>query len=139
MPALEPDVIAALGRALDLEGVVAAYLFGSQARATAGPLSDVDIGVWHERPDPATQLALTAAVTSVLRTDAADVVLLDRAPPALCHAAVRDGVLLVERDHAARIEREVATLHAYVDTAPLRAELRRGLEHRIAEGRFGRA
>jgi predicted nucleotidyltransferase len=37
-----------LARALDREGVVAAMLIGSQARGTAGPLSDIDIAYWYE-------------------------------------------------------------------------------------------
>jgi predicted nucleotidyltransferase len=37
---------ARLARALDAPGVVAASLIGSQASGSAGPLSDVDLGVW---------------------------------------------------------------------------------------------
>jgi predicted nucleotidyltransferase len=37
-----------LRAALDRPGVVAAYLFCSQARGAAGPLSDVDIAVWAD-------------------------------------------------------------------------------------------
>jgi Nucleotidyltransferase domain len=74
VPPLDEAALDRLRDALDREGVVAAMLIGSQARGNPGPLSDVDIAVWH---DP---------------------------------------------DH----------------TAPLRAELGRGVRRRMREGRFGR-
>jgi predicted nucleotidyltransferase len=40
--------------ALDRPGVVAAFLFGSQATGSPGPLSDVDVAVWLE-PAPSPQ------------------------------------------------------------------------------------
>jgi predicted nucleotidyltransferase len=48
-----------LTAALDRDGVVAAMLIGSQARGEVGPLSDVDIAVWHEPDlDPSLRLRL---------------------------------------------------------------------------------
>jgi predicted transcriptional regulator len=51
---------------------------------------------------------------------------------------VRDGQRLIERDHATRVSLEAGAIVEYLDTEPLRAELARGLRHRIEEGRFGR-
>lgn len=132
-----------LARALDREGVVAAMLIGSQARGTAGPLSDVDIAVWHEPGlDPATRLRLrldlATAASRALGTDEVDIVLLNRATPLMRHRAIRDGVRLVDRDPRARVRFETRGLLEYLDTKPLRAELARGLRHRIEEGRLGR-
>jgi predicted nucleotidyltransferase len=45
---LDDDARARLRAALDREGVASVYLFGSQARGQAGPLSDVDLAVWAE-------------------------------------------------------------------------------------------
>lgn len=49
VPPLDAAALRRLRRALDVEGVAAAMLVGSQARGTAGPLSDVDVAVWHDR------------------------------------------------------------------------------------------
>jgi predicted nucleotidyltransferase len=140
---LDEGALQRLARALDREGVVAASLIGSQARDTAGPLSDVDIGVWHDATldSPSRlrlRLALTQAASQALGTDEVDVVLLNGATPLMRHRAMRDGQYLVERDRKTRVTLETRGLLDYLDTAPLRAELARGLRHRIEEGRFGR-
>ncbi len=143
VPTLDAPTLDRLASALDREGVVAAMLIGSQGRGGAGPLSDVDIGVWH-RPglDPAARLRLrldlTSAAARTLGTDEVDVVLLNGATPLMRHRAVRDGRRLVERDPKARVRLEARALLDYLDTKPLRAELARGLRHRIEEDRLGR-
>lgn len=132
-----------LARALDLEGVVAAMLIGSQARGETHPLSDVDIAVWHDPDlDPSQRLRLQldvfAAAEAVLGTDEIDVVMLNRAPPLMRQRAIRDAVRLVERDYDERVRLETRAILDYCDTAPLRAELGRALRRRIREGTFGR-
>jgi predicted nucleotidyltransferase len=143
VPQLSEGDLQRLTHDLDREGVVAASLIGSQARDTAGPLSDVDIGVWHDPTlDPSSRLqlrlALAQAATQTLGTNEIDVVLLNSASPLMRHRAMRDGRPLVERDRKTRVALETRGLLDYFDTAPLRAELARGLRHRIDEGRFGR-
>ncbi len=140
-----PDqtVLNKLGETLDRDGVVAAMLIGSHARGTAGPLSDIDIGVWHEPGiDPSERaalcLSLASAAAAALGTDEVDVVMLNGASPLLRHRAVGDARLLVDRHPKTRVRLEAAALLDYLDTKPLRAELSRGLRHRIEEGRFGR-
>jgi predicted nucleotidyltransferase len=64
--------------------VVAAYLFGSQARGEAGPLSDVDLAVWlDDHPEPgrrvSRQLALSTRAASLLGTDEVELVVLNGA------------------------------------------------------------
>lgn len=143
VPPLDAEALQRLATALDRDGVVAAMLIGSQARASAGPLSDVDIGVWHD-PDLGPgerldlRLELAAAAAAALRTDEVDVVLLNRATPLMRHRAIRDAQRLVERDRGARVRMEAKGILDYLDTKPLRAELARGTRHRIEEGRFGR-
>jgi len=132
-----------LASELDREGVVAASLIGSQARDRAGPLSDVDIGVWHDPTLDSSsrlqlQLALAQSAAQTLGTDEVDVVMLNGATPLMRHRAMRDGRRLLERDRKARVALESRGLLDYLDTAPLRAELALGLRHRIEEGRFGR-
>lgn len=116
--------------------VVAAYLFGSQARGTPGPLSDVDLAVWLDtsldgRRRFSRQLSLMSGAGDVLGTSEAQVVVLDDAPPLLAHRVLRDGFLLTERDPVARVHLETDTIVRYLDTIPLRQELSRGLARRL--------
>lgn len=103
--------------------VVAAYLFGSVARGTAGPRSDVDIGILLASGQPQ-ELGAIGAVTSmhdelegVLRREV-DLVVLNGAAPDLVHRVLRDGLLLYERDHDRRIEFEVQARNHYFDMLP---------------------
>lgn len=143
VPPLDAAALDRLTQALDREGVVAAMLIGSQARGTPGPLSDVDLAIWHvpgldsaDRLD--LQLALASGASRALGTDEVDVVMLNDAPPLMRQRAIRDGKRLVERDHDDRVRLETRAILEYLDTAPLRAELSRGMRRRIKEGRFGR-
>jgi predicted nucleotidyltransferase len=137
------DIRNPLAAALDRNGVVAALLFGSRARGTNRPGSDVDVGVWADPSlDPgeqlALQLALGSAAEEALPGHEIDVVLLNGAPPALRHRALREGVVLVDRQPATRIGLAASAIVEFLDTQPLRDEIAAGLRHRLAEGRFGR-
>lgn len=76
--------------------------------------------------------------SEALGTPEVDVVPLNDATPLMRHRAIRDGRRLIERDRDERVRLETRAILDYLDTAPLRAELSRGLRHRIEEGRFGR-
>jgi hypothetical protein len=65
-------------------------------------------------------------------------VVLNSAPPLLAQRVIRDGELLAERNAPTRIRLETDAVIRYLDTIPLREELGRGLERRLAEGTFGR-
>jgi len=84
------------------------------------------------------QLSLAQGAGRALGTDEIDIVMLNRAPPLMRHRAIRDGKRLVERDRDERVRLETRAILDYLDTAPLRAELGRGVRRRIREGRFGR-
>jgi predicted nucleotidyltransferase len=143
VPPLDKAALGRLRNALDLEGVVAALLVGSRARGNPGPLSDVDIAIWH---DPALdsrarfdlQLALADDAARALGSDEIDLILLNRAPPLMRHRAIREGKRLIERDRDERVRLETRSILDYLDTAPLRAELGRAMRRRMKEGRFGR-
>jgi predicted nucleotidyltransferase len=143
VPILDAAAKTRLAGALDRSGVVAAMLIGSQARGDGGPLSDVDIAVWHEPGlDPSQrlslQLGLASAAVDVLGTSEVDIVMLNGAPPLLRQRAIRDADRLIERDSDERVRLETRAILDYLDTAPLRIELGRGLRRRLKEGRFGR-
>jgi len=101
--------------------VVAVYGFGSQARGTAGPGSDVDMGVLLDRRlSLAEELRLRSEVVEELRRDDIDLVVLNQAPPLLTYEVVAAGQRLFARDakDADRFE-ERAAMECF-DTAYLR-------------------
>lgn len=103
----------------------------------------MDIAIWHDpnldsRGCFDLQLSLASHAGRAFGTDEIDVVMLNHAPPLLRHRAIRDGSRLVERDHDERVRLETRAILDYLDTAPLRTELGRGVRRRMREGRFGR-
>ena len=88
VPVLDDAAMTRLKACLDRDEILAAYLIGSQARGSAGPLSDVDLAILHDPElDPAQRLelrlAIAAAAGAALATTEVDVVLLNAAPPLL--------------------------------------------------------
>lgn len=136
------DLVAKLRERLEPQpDIQFAYLFGSSARGSDGPLSDVDIAVMIAEGGDlyARQLGLIASVSGVVGSKDADVVILNSAPPALGFRVLKEGALLFSRDEPKRIEHWVRTVDQYIDMAPFRKTLDEGLKHRLEEGRFGRS
>ncbi len=124
-------------------GVALAYLYGSQARGDAGPLSDVDVAImfrlaltrkerWRRR------LALGQELMRILGRDDLFVADLAEASPLLKDEVRREGRLLYCADEALRVEFEVEVLREFVDTQPLRDLQWQYLLERIRQGRMGR-
>lgn len=101
--------------------MAALYLFGSQARGTAGRTSDVDLGVLFDVAPQQTidayPVDLIDALTSVFGPHV-DVVVLDHASPDLVHRVLRDGRLLVNRNPSRRVAFEVQKRNEYFDIQP---------------------
>ena len=101
--------------------IVAAYLFGSVARGTARPTSDVDVGVLLAADPPRTVDGLGLELEGQLERrlgERAQVVVLNRAPCDLIHRVLRDGILLLDRDPGVRIRFEVDARNRYFDLQP---------------------
>jgi predicted nucleotidyltransferase len=101
--------------------VVAAYLFGSVARGTAGPRSDVDVGVLLKAAPEPTLEGYLFDYEGVLERNLrkpVQLVVLNTAPPDLVHRVLRDGHLVLERDRSARIQFEVRSRNEYFDPLP---------------------
>ncbi len=117
------DIEATLTRALAQEGpeLIAAYLFGSEARGTAHATSDVDVALLFEAgPRPTLegqpfdlQDRLERALGRTL-----DLLVLNQAPPDLVHRVLRDGRLVLDRSPSARIRFEVHARNEYFDLLP---------------------
>lgn len=114
-------------------GVAAAWLFGSQARGTARPDSDVDVAVlftarprgFEEQP-----WELEARLTQVAGRPV-QVVVANTAPADLVRRVLAEGQLLVDRDRSARVRFQVQSYKEYWDMAPLWATIR-GLPEGVA-------
>ena len=108
--------------------LVAVYLFGSQARGTAGSASDVDVAVVFGAKPVSTLTAQPYALEDELHGllgVPVQLIVLDTAPPDLIHRVLRDGVLVHERDRSARVRFEVAARNAYFDVKPFLDRYRR--------------
>ena len=104
------------------DDIVAAYLFGSVARGDDGAASDVDVAVLYRRDPPPTFEALPLRLEGDIERllgRRAEVVALNRAPVDLCVRVLRDGVVLLDRDRAARIAFEVRTRSTWFDLEPV--------------------
>ena len=108
--------------AADPRGALAVYLFGSYARGTARPESDVDVAVLYGEPPPSTLDAPQFALEGDLETalgKVVQVIVLDTAPIDLIHRVLTDGKLVFERDRSARIRFEVRARAEYLDFEPV--------------------
>jgi hypothetical protein len=102
--------------------VLAAYVFGSVARGTAGPLSDIDVALLVDSgaDHQAVCDRMGDALSRQLGTSRVDVVSLSDAPIPLRYRVVRDGRLVTHRD-ARSLERFIVeTVLHYLDFKPLR-------------------
>lgn len=109
--------------------VIAVYLFGSQARGTAGNHSDIDVGIWLASTPTRfmdVPYALAGELESILGKPV-DLVVMNTASPDLVHRILRDGELLVEHDRKQRIRFEVMVRNQYFDTQHLRDAYRRAV------------
>jgi uncharacterized protein len=110
--------------------IVAAYLFGSVARGTAGARSDLDVAVLYADRPPATLAGLPLDLERRLERlegRPVQVIVLNTAPVGLVHRVLRDGLLLLDRDPSARIRFEVRARNQFFDLQPLVAHYRRRL------------
>lgn len=110
------------------EQFAAVYVFGSLARGTAGPSSDVDLGVLlNARPASTLEGRLLDYEATVERElgRRVHIVVLNDAPPDLAHRVLRDGLVILERDRAARIRFEVRARNLYFDLLPMLTGYRR--------------
>ena len=121
-------------------GVVAVYLFGSQAEGTAGAASDIDLGIVRAQPlrgqADAGELyqALYGIFTDVFDMSGfrdIDIAFLDSASLELRFDAISHGKVVFDDDAHARLDFEERTAALYRDFQPLREESDRAVLQRI--------
>ncbi len=108
-----------------------AYLFGSRAGSTEGPISDYDIAVlFSKAPLHEATYRMAYKLVTLLKTERVDLVVLNRAPIELRYAVITTGIVVYEVNAAMRVEFEAATLSRYGDYLPI---LRRQRQEIIKE------
>jgi predicted nucleotidyltransferase len=145
VPHVKPFDVNELARALAAitagePAIVAAYLFGSVARGTTTPLSDIDVALLVRSDAEAADVCgrVGDALARRCATGRIDVVALNGAPPPLRYHVIRDGRVVVRRD-AGRLERFIAdTVREYLDVQPLRERAFHILRQNILSTTHGR-
>lgn len=101
------------------ERVKLAYLFGSVAEGKEGKLSDVDIAVFLDeslsKPERFNlQLKLISGLTSILKTDRIDLIVMNNAPLLLKYNIIKHGKILKD-DTETKVRVESGILSDYLD------------------------
>ncbi|MEK7540133.1 MAG: nucleotidyltransferase domain-containing protein [Patescibacteria group bacterium] len=99
-----------------------AYLFGSYARGTAGPLSDVDIALLFKSRVNKDKIEskIFADISQLLHTDNIDIIDIETASPLLAHRSVIQGVPLLNHSRHEEAVLKTSILHSYEDSRYLR-------------------
>lgn len=116
--------------------VDAAYVYGSVARGTVTPFSDVDIALLLTTPLPPyerlqMELTIQGDIETTCGLSPVDVRAINEAPLTVRGRIVQQGVLIYERDRARRVAFEVATRKRYFDFAPVACRLRDAFLQRV--------
>ena len=120
---MKPETKEQLARIFKKQKVAFAYLFGSQAKGTAGSLSDIDIAVYFDKEVDATEhfdlkLDVLGEITDLYKTDEIDLIVLNEAPPLLAHRILKEGLLIFSDDDKIRLAYEVKAVLKYLDWKP---------------------
>lgn len=102
-------------------GVVFGYIFGSIAKGTAGPLSDLDVAVFVDSKEKKEMEEAREKIREDLEeklnlADKVDVVVLnEELPPLLENQIVYDGELIFSKDDAKRAHYEARAISRWLD------------------------
>ena len=118
---LPNDIFQLMPKAVDYlhfcDDVLFAYLFGSLAKGSVVPLSDVDIAVYlsEKRDYSEKKVDILGALNDILETDEIDLVILNTAPLSLEMRILENKTVLVEKDTFFRHRYESAVIRKYLD------------------------
>jgi predicted nucleotidyltransferase len=116
---MNTDNIKKLSDCLSKYTVIAAYLFGSEAKGTSGKLSDIDVAVFFNKITDKSdrfdmRLRLSSELSSVMNKTV-DVVTLNDSPVQLSYEVIKHGKLILCNDKSAQVDFEIKTLSKYLD------------------------
>lgn len=131
---------------MEKHGVVVGYLFGSAARGTMGPHSDIDVAVlFDERIIPKEKqfdekLEIASEIARACGVRDADVINLNQQTgPVIRYEAVLEGEPVFVKDLSVKARLVRSVFREYEDTRYLRETSYRILREQIKSGQFGRA
>jgi predicted nucleotidyltransferase len=116
-------------------GLDALWLFGSEARGTTRPGSDLDLAALFRRRPSALELRDARAQLAARLGRDVDLVDLDRASPILAMQVVRHGRLLTEANPARRLRFVAGVPGRYEDLRIVRRQAEQALLERVRRGR----
>lgn len=97
-----------------------ALVFGSHARGTAHAASDLDVAIGGlTAPFTAHDLGDLVGRLESATGRTVDLVTLDQASPGLAYRVFRDGIVVLDRDHRALVERRARAVMDYLDWKPV--------------------
>ncbi len=119
-----------------------AYLFGSQARGTPGPMSDTDIAVLlaseiGQHDYGRLKVEFLTELTLILGTDQVDLVILNQASPVLAFEVVREGRVIYAPKPEALAGFRTKAIREFLATQHLRNIFDGYLHQRARSGQFG--
>lgn len=102
------------------EQVKLTYLFGSCAKGNQGPLSDVDVAIFldkrlSKKERQKLKLELINVVSSILKTNKLDLVVINDSPVDLNYEIIKHGKILQIRDVGEKTDIESGILSHYLD------------------------
>lgn len=141
---MKPQEFEQLHAVFQRHNVALAYVFGSVARGTEGPLSDIDIGVLFNANVPKElqseqEFSLANTIGQTLKRERIDIVNLEKVrSPVLKHRAVFFGHPIFAADDRLRVRFEKQVLEAYEDTKHLRHIAHATMRRHVKEKTFGK-
>ncbi|NWF92352.1 MAG: nucleotidyltransferase domain-containing protein [Syntrophaceae bacterium] len=118
--------------------VLFAYLYGSSAFNPFQPESDIDVAVYLKPSDTEGYIrkerALLAILITKLHNDRIDLRILNTCPFLLQYNIIKDGVPIIIRDEAERVEFETRVMNRFFELKPFLNEYERMFALRIKAG-----
>jgi predicted nucleotidyltransferase len=125
----------------DKSGIDLVILFGSRARRTASPASDIDIGVLYRDEPDILEIGATIEELGVLFGKKVDLVGLrglEVSDPRLAYEIASEGIVVSAADEASFPAFKTRAFLAYFDIQPFLEKARAELDSRIDADNFGR-
>lgn len=122
------------------EFIVFAVIFGSFAENKATNISDVDIGIYTNRPVTLLEIGMIVSDIEKISKTNVDLIILNdlyKKKPTLAFEIVSKGQLVFCRDKEKFIVFKKNTFIYYLDTAMLRSVIDESFKKRLRENRFG--
>ena len=114
-----------------LPEVKLAVLFGSTARGTAGPRSDVDLGVLLDPDTPDARLRVEVELGRAVGDRSVDLIFLKEAPPLLRFEIAKEGVVLHQDQDGLWTDFKTRAMLDWYDWEPIARRIEEALIERL--------